>query len=92
MSKPFWVYMVETTRGHLYTGVALDPEKRVTEHNSGKRGAKALRGQRPVKLVWRSPFEMTRSEALKLEKRIKKLPPLQKRMLIHDWDVLSEDE
>jgi putative endonuclease len=42
------------------------------EHNSGK-GAKYTRSRRPVELVGISP-EMTKSEALKLEYRIKQLP------------------
>ena len=42
------------------------------EHNSGK-GAKYTRSRRPVVLVCISP-EMTKSEALKLEYRIKQFP------------------
>jgi putative endonuclease len=42
------------------------------EHNSGK-GAKYTRSRRPVELIAVSP-EMTKSEALKLEYRIKQLP------------------
>jgi predicted GIY-YIG superfamily endonuclease len=42
------------------------------EHNSGK-GAKYTRSRRPVELVGISS-EMTKSEALKLEYRIKRLP------------------
>ena len=42
------------------------------EHNSGK-GAKYTRSRRPIELIGISP-EMTKSEALKLEYRIKKLP------------------
>jgi predicted GIY-YIG superfamily endonuclease len=42
------------------------------EHNSGK-GAKYTRSRRPVKLAGISA-EMTKSEALKLEYRIKRLP------------------
>jgi predicted GIY-YIG superfamily endonuclease len=41
------------------------------EHNSGK-GARYTRSRRPVELVGISP-EMTKSEALKLEYRIKQL-------------------
>jgi tRNA A37 threonylcarbamoyladenosine synthetase subunit TsaC/SUA5/YrdC len=46
------------------------------EHDSGK-GAKYTRSRRPVDLVGISP-EMTKSEALKLEYRIKQLPVDQK--------------
>ena len=44
----------------------------MVEHNSGK-GAKYTRSRKPVKLIGTSP-EMTKSEALKLEYRIKQLP------------------
>jgi hypothetical protein len=43
------------------------------DHNSGK-GAKYTRSRRPVELVGISP-EMTKSGALKLEYKIKQLPP-----------------
>ncbi|MCJ7760689.1 GIY-YIG nuclease family protein [Candidatus Bathyarchaeota archaeon] len=45
---------------------------RVFEHNTGLKGAKCLRGQRPVTLVWVSDGQ-TKSQALKFENRIKKL-------------------
>ena len=81
--QKFWVYIVHTEKDMYYTGVAMDPAKRVKEHNSGKRGAKSLRGQRPVILVWKTPFSMSRSDALKVEKRIKKLPRIEKLKLMH---------
>ena len=77
MKKSFKVYIALTSRGNLYTGIALDPEKRIKQHNAGK-GAKALRGQLPVKLL-RASEPMTHSEALSLEYQIKQLTPAQKR-------------
>lgn len=75
MTERFYVYIVKSKTDNLYTGVAIDPIKRTKEHNSGNgKGAKCLRGQRPVDLVWTLPFPVSRSEALKIEKRIKKLP------------------
>jgi putative endonuclease len=81
-SQKFYVYIVHTQQDKYYTGVAIDPDKRVKEHNSGKRGAKALRGQRPVILVWKTPVALSRSNALKVEKRIKKLPRAEKLKLM----------
>jgi putative endonuclease len=74
----YFVYMVLTSRGHFYTGISTCPEIRVAEHNNGRRGAKCLRGQRPVQLAWHTPFALLKSEALKLEKKIKKLSHLEK--------------
>ena len=47
-------------------------KKRLLEHNTGK-GAKYTRSRRPVKLVGVSS-ELTKSDALKLEYKIKQLP------------------
>lgn len=66
------VYLVRCADNSLYCGISNNLESRLTEHNSGK-GAKYTRSRRPVELVGTSP-EMTKSEALKLEFRIKKLP------------------
>jgi len=55
----------------LYCGISKDLKSRLIQHNSGK-GAKYIRSRRPVDLVSVSP-EMTKSEALKLEYRIKQL-------------------
>lgn len=82
-SQKFYVYIVRTRMEALYTGVAINPNKRVTEHNSGTHGAKCLLGQRPVTLVWMTPAPMSRSEALKVEKRIKKLTHEQKQKLVN---------
>lgn len=82
-SNRFYVYIVHTKTDKYYTGVAIDPIDRVKEHNNGKRGAKSLRGQRPVKLVWQLKFPVSRSEALKIEKRIKKLPKKFKEKIVN---------
>lgn len=45
------VYMLECWDRTLYTGIAIDVEKRLAAHQAGK-GAKYTRGRLPVKLVW----------------------------------------
>jgi putative endonuclease len=69
--KGCYVYTVVANDGSLYTGISGDPEHRVSEHNAGT-GAKALRGRRPVRLLWCAVCE-SRSAALRLEAKIKKL-------------------
>ena len=71
-NKKWVVYLVRCSDKSLYCGISNDLKSRVIEHNSGK-GAKYTRSRRPVDLVGISP-EMTKSEALKLEYRIKQLP------------------
>jgi putative endonuclease len=66
------VYLIRCSDNSLYCGITNDLNNRLAEHNSGK-GAKYTRSRRPVKLVAVSPL-MTKSEALKLEYRIKQLP------------------
>ena len=70
--KNWIVYLLRCSDNSLYCGISNDLESRLTDHNSGK-GAKYTRSRKPVELVG-SSHEMTKSEALKLEYRIKRLP------------------
>ena len=73
MNKKKWVvYLVRCSDKSLYCGISNDLKNRLIEHNSGK-GAKYTRSRRPVELLGVSS-EMTKSEALKLEYKIKQLP------------------
>jgi putative endonuclease len=73
MDKNKWVvYLARCSDQSLYCGISNDVDNRLAEHNSG-RGAKYTRARRPVELVAVSS-ELTHSEALKLEYRIKQLP------------------
>lgn len=74
------VYIVRTNKEFLYTGVTTNIEHRVKQHNSGT-GAKSLRGQGPVELVW-SKSGMERGEAMKMEARIKSWTRKEKELLI----------
>jgi len=68
---PYFVYLVECSDQTLYTGIATDLERRLSEHNSSTKGAKYTRARRPVKLVYSEEYE-NRSEASKREYAIKK--------------------
>jgi putative endonuclease len=68
----WYVYMVRCRDGKLYTGIATDIDRRLTEHLSGK-GAKYLRGRGPLRLAFKQKIGR-RSSALKMERLIKKLP------------------
>ncbi len=94
MSEKKWVvYLVRCADNSLYCGISNDLKSRLTEHNSGK-GAKYTRSRRPVELVGVGP-KMTKSEALKLEYRIKRLPPDQKIIQLtrkdKDMAILKKD-
>jgi putative endonuclease len=73
MDKKEWVvYLVRCADESLYCGVTNDIEKRLIAHNSGK-GAKYTKSRIPVEMAGVSS-KMTKSEALKFEYRIKRLP------------------
>ncbi|WP_323844871.1 GIY-YIG nuclease family protein [Microbulbifer magnicolonia] len=78
----WFVYLVRTRRGALYTGITTDVERRFAEHQSGgPKAAKALRGRGPLTLVFQQAVA-DKSEALKLELQIKKWPKEKKEALI----------
>ncbi|RPJ08800.1 MAG: GIY-YIG nuclease family protein [Deltaproteobacteria bacterium] len=76
----WYLYMVRCRDGKLYTGIAIDIERRIAEHQAGK-GAKYLRGRAPLRLVFKRKIG-TRSLALKVEQLIKKLPKREKEMIV----------
>ncbi len=77
----YYVYLLECSDGALYTGITVDLERRVREHNSSSLGAKYTRARRPVKLVFSKKFK-NRSLATKEEMRIKGLKRIEKIKLI----------
>lgn len=78
----YHLYILECADKTLYTGVTLDLERRVKEHNTSKVGAKYTKARRPVKLVYSKKFK-TRSLAQKEESRIKRLKREEKFGLIN---------
>jgi putative endonuclease len=76
-----FVYIVECKDGTFYTGYTTDPERRTRRHNSGD-GAKYTRSRLPVRLIWFRRCE-TKSLALKMEARVKKLSRGDKKSLIY---------
>lgn len=76
----WYVYLLECTDGSLYTGVAVDVDKRYAAHAAGK-GARYTRSHPPRRLLVR--FEHPdRSSALKAEYAIKQLSPAAKLALV----------
>ncbi len=80
-----FVYILLARDGSLYTGIAADPARRLAEHNHGRRGAKALRGKRPVRLLRAFACE-SRPDALRLEAAIKRLRAAEK------WSIVAGNE
>jgi len=76
---PF-VYILRCGDGSLYTGAAVDVGKRLREHRAGK-ASRYTRSRLPVDLAWSAEVE-TWSDALREERRIKRLPRLKKEELV----------
>lgn len=83
MSK-WYVYMVEGSDHSIYTGASTDPVRRIHEHNCcDKKGSKWARGRRPVILLAVFPIGgAAKSDALKLEAKIKKMNREQKLLFL----------
>ena len=81
LTKSLWsVYIIETERNTLYTGITNNVEKRWLTHKQG-RGAKYLKANKPRCLVYVESLE-NRSLASKREAEIKKLERSKKLVLI----------
>jgi putative endonuclease len=70
------VYLIECRGGGIYTGIALDVEKRYQQHMNGK-GARYTRMNPPVRLLARRAYPDHRSAA-QAEFTIKGLSCLEK--------------
>lgn len=69
----WYVYILQSTiTGRLYTGVSTDPDRRLIEHNTSRKGAKATRAGRPWVIIYREG-PTSKGEALRREYRIKQL-------------------
>ena len=72
------VYVLRCRDGSLYTGVTMDPARRLREHNGEMQGgARYTRSRRPVQLVWQEGCT-SRSVALRREAEIRALSRQQK--------------
>ena len=76
------VYIVRCADGSLYTGIAIDVERRLAEHNADDRlGARYTRARRPVTLEY-SEARDGRSDAARRESEIKRYDRAAKEQLI----------
>ena len=85
-----YIYIIECSNGSLYTGVAKDIEKRLSEHfYHKKQSAKYTKSHQmtSLKALWKTE---TKQDAMKLEYRIKTLTHSQKLELILQTKTLGE--
>lgn len=75
----WYVYLLECVDGSLYTGIAVDVDRRFALHAAGK-GARYTRAHPPRRVLARFAYP-DRSSATRAECRIKRLSAAQKRAL-----------
>ena len=77
----YFVYLARCADNSLYCGITNNLEKRIKEHNSlGPKGAKYLRGKKPVSLVF-SEKHASKKSAMQREAEIKTWPKSKKEAL-----------
>lgn len=84
----WYLYLIRSQDNRLYTGITTDVSRRFAEHQAGK-GAKALRGRGTLLLVF-SQLVGSRSQALRIEYKIKQLSKIQKERLVRQEMGLEE--
>jgi putative endonuclease len=78
--KPWYLYLLRCGDGTIYTGISNDVEKRLAAHRGG-RGARYLRGRAPLLLARKLRVGPV-GDALKVERKVKRMSPAGKEKLI----------
>jgi putative endonuclease len=81
MFLPFYVYMLLCEDGSYYTGYTKNIDLRLKQHKIGT-GARYTKLHRPKRLVYTEKFDTIR-EAMKRERKIKKLNHKEKNKLVN---------
>lgn len=82
----WYLYILHCGDDTLYTGVTTDVARRLSEHETGKAGAKYTRARGPLTVVYTEECA-SRSAAQIREAAIKKLTRTQKNALIGEKQV-----
>ena len=86
----WYLYLIRCHDGSLYTGITSDVTRRFIEHqNNSGAGAKYLRGRGPLTLVFQRKIS-SRSLALGVESKVKKLSKARKEELINNRELIEK--
>ena len=86
----YWVYMIDCDGNRLYTGIAMDVQRRWREHlGLEPGGARFTRAGSRLDLVYQVAAG-SRSEAARIEARIKKLPRRKKLGIVAERPGLAQ--
>jgi putative endonuclease len=90
LQPTWWLYMIRCVDHSLYTGITIDVDRRFAEHQAqGKKCAKYLRGKAPLELVFTTAVG-TKSQASRLELRIKQCSKRVKEQLVAGQTTLAQ--
>lgn len=79
---PDWhLYILRTGINTLYTGITTDVQRRISEHASGRAGAKYLRAKTPLELTYQVVLG-SRGLASRAEYQLKQLSRDEKQRII----------
>ncbi len=90
MKNKHWVYILECSNGHYYTGYTSDIVKRYRQHLEGKIGAKYTRSFKPVKIAGCWQFRGDKGTALKIEYLIKSRDRRGKESILCNPEILKD--
>jgi putative endonuclease len=78
----WFLYLIRTRHGTLYTGITTDVDRRLAEHEgAGAKGSKYLRSRAPLQLVYRATIG-SRALAQQVESQVKSLPKRKKEEIV----------
>ncbi|MDD5038867.1 MAG: GIY-YIG nuclease family protein [Dehalococcoidales bacterium] len=82
MMSDWYLYIIRCYDGSLYTGISTSVGRRFGEHRRGEgAGSKYLKGRGPLTLVFQTRLG-SRSLALQVESRVKKLSKARKEKVV----------
>jgi putative endonuclease len=85
----WFIYMVRGKDKKIYTGITTNVTRRLEEHQgAGSKGAKFLRGRSPLELLIVMPVG-NRSDALRVEHRVKRLSRWKKDSIVREPAILK---
>ena len=79
--REWYVYIIQTDSGQLYTGITTDLERRFSEHRQSPKGAKFFSFSEAKAIVFKE-YHPNRASASRREAAIKRLTRQQKLILI----------
>ena len=88
VSKPYFIYVLQTEDNSLYCGNSDNVEKRFEKHKTGL-GAKYTKSHKPKEIVFSQQFS-TKAAAMKAEYKFKKLDRKTKLDIIKGYLTLDE--